>query len=491
MDETLDELEAAGVLAEDFPRRPRFTQGAWALLSKEERRAAQRAGGEAMDRVGREKSHALAERVRQLKGAEVRRAVPLLARLWSECALVPLRTASGHALCEIGTPEARAALERLVDDADDLSVTLAIRAIFDAEPRGAFDRLSGYFEPSHLSQAGGAVIAEAVLRTFTPNSLVAGHGGTWTPRWAEPRAPTWFRQDPRWLELCVRLRRDPVLGAPARDAARHADPDPLRRALHEAVAREGPPRISWVTRARGDLAARYARGEHDAVWRELRALGALDGDARVEALAVGRETMARVARNVDLVAQRLAAHGWVALSGALRTPPQPGDDEIMRRIEQTTSGPLPPALRAFWEVVGGVDFVWNYDRGDPPSLGVALEMDQLDPLYVDPPAAVTYVFDEWADQHDGVDPELMDPFDLHLAPDCLHKANISGGPPYGVELPFLGADPIWANEDHVLPLVDYLRLCLAWGGFPGLKPHAERTDVRSFVERMNEEIEPF
>jgi hypothetical protein len=201
------------------------------------------------------------------------------------------------------------------------------------------------------------------------------------------------------------------------------------------------------------------RGEHDAVWRDLRSLGALDGDARAEALAVGRETMARVARNVDLIASRLEAYGWVALSGSLHARPRSGDDEIMRRIEQTTSGPVPPSLRAFWEVVGGVDFVRNYERGDPPSLGVDLEMDQLGPLYVDPPAAVGYLFDEWADQHDGVDPELMDPFDLHLALDCLHKANISGGPPYGIELPFLGADPIWANEEHVLPFVAF-----AWLG---------------------------
>jgi hypothetical protein len=44
--------------------------------------------------------------------------------------------------------------------------------------------------------------------------------------------------------------------------------------------------------------------------------------------------------------------------------------------------------------------------------------------------------------------ELADPLYLDLAPDCLQKVQISGGGPYGIELPFLGADPIIENEAH-------------------------------------------
>ena len=40
-----------------------------------------------------------------------------------------------------------------------------------------------------------------------------------------------------------------------------------------------------------------------------------------------------------------------------------------------------------------------------------------------------------------VDPELDDPCNLDLAPDNKHKAKISGGSPYGIELPCLGTDP--------------------------------------------------
>lgn len=66
-----------------------------------------------------------------------------------------------------------------------------------------------------------------------------------------------------------------------------------------------------------------------------------------------------------------------------------------------------------------------------------------------------------------------------------------GGPPYEVALPFAGADPVFENEAPALPFVDYLRLAVKWGGFPGLAPHGRRADVRLFVREMTGGIEPF
>jgi hypothetical protein len=67
------------------------------------------------------------------------------------------------------------------------------------------------------------------------------------------------------------------------------------------------------------------------MWRSGRncAHEAIDGALREEALALTRKTMQRVARCADLVAQRLAARGWTALSGALRTAPGAADAEII------------------------------------------------------------------------------------------------------------------------------------------------------------------
>ena len=118
-------------------------------------------------------------------------------------------------------------------------------------------------------------------------------------------------------------------------------------------------------------------------------------------------------------------------------------------------------------------------------------MDEMDPLCVNSPDEVSYLFEEWKEQRSGVDPEFADPFNLDLAPDYFHKANISGGDPYGVELPFLGVDPIFSEEAHGLPFVDYLRLSFRWGAFPRLERHADRPDVREFVVLMTQDLELF
>ena len=80
---------------------------------------------------------------------------------------------------------------------------------------------------------------------------------------------------------------------------------------------------------------------------------------------------------------------------------------------------------------------------------------------------------------------------LDLAPDYLHKANTSGGAPYRIELPFFGADPDFVNEAHELPFVDYLRLCFRWAGFPRLEGHADRPNVREFLQMMGNGLERF
>jgi hypothetical protein len=488
-DSLLDTLKKSVLFAADFPRRSRQSHAEWAALGEEKFARSREPGRIAVRRV--ENAGELFSAVYQLGEAKHAAAVPLLAVLWADCALEPVRNAAGHALRAIGTPEARRALLDLIEDSDQLSVYLAVAAVFDEDAAAAFDRFSLYFEPGRVTQPGGDVIPNNVLATFAPSSFAAERNGEMTPRWADSKAPSWLRQDPRWVRLCVALRHDKPLGHAAREVLRYADPDLVGRALEESLAGEGPRVVRPATKAAGDLLARYRRGEHGPVWNELRSYEALAGDLLEEARAVAKETMTRVARNADLLGDRLAVSGWRPLYSELRTRPRAEDWEVMRRIEETTGTPLPVSLRAFWEAVGGINFVWDYKSGDPPDLGVDLPIDEMDPLCVDAPEVVTHVFDMWEEQRSGIDPELVDPFHLDLAPDYLHKANTSGGGPYGIELPFLGADPIFANEAHELPFVDYLRLCFRWAGFPRLERHADRPGVRAFLEVMNQGLEPF
>ncbi len=69
---------------------------------------------------------------------------------------------------------------------------------------------------------------------------------------------------------------------------------------------------------------------------------------------------------------------------------------------------------------------------------------------------------EWA-AHDPAEAGL---FVLPLAPDRLHKKNVSGGPPYGLILPDASADGLFAAET-TMPFVFYLNHVFSNGGFPG------------------------
>ncbi len=238
------------------------------------------------------------------------------------------------------------------------------------------------------------------------------------------------------------------------------------------------------------LLERYEAGEFEAVWREIRALGDLDDEQRSDVMAVALATMRRVAQNADLVAERLRQRGWRPLSNEdLRVRPHASDQATIEAVENLSGEPVPPSLAAFWQVVGGIDFAWDYTRGPCPDLGVGLAMNEMDPLCVDPPVAVEHVLDHW--QELAEDPDWDEPLRIDLAPDDLHKANISGGDPYAILVPFRGGDPRFDGEAHDLPFVDYLRLSFKWAGFPGLEAHGERDDVRRFVADFGKDLVPF
>jgi hypothetical protein len=280
----------------------------------------------------------------------------------------------------------------------------------------------------------------------------------------------------------------------AREVLRMAPARERERALRAARKPETPAAPARVQRD-GSLLRRYQSGEHEQVWREIRSYERINGACRDEVLEVAEATMRRVAGNADLIAGRLRTLGWRALGATyqdLRTPPQPLDAAVRSRAEEISGAPIPPTLLAFWRVVGGINWVWDYEAPvAQPDLGFDLPPEEHDALWVNAPGVIAYLFKEWADENEAHVPELRHPLRIDLAPDHLHKANISGGMPYGVELPFPGADPLFAHERHGLPFLDYLRLAFRWAGFPGLERHQERRDVQGFVARMGKDVIPF
>lgn len=219
---------------------------------------------------------------------------------------------------------------------------------------------------------------------------------------------------------------------------------------------------------------RYYNGEHEQVWMDLQALR---GTVRQEphyslAREVAAETMRRVRRNCEILIPRLRAAAYIFgtypdgsrgyyTEGPL-VPPSDSSRSDCAELEAQV-GPLPLSLSAFWQEVGSIDLV-GMGRSWPTG---------LDPLVVYPPEGA---LSELGQGEGDIDGSRL--FEAVLAPDDLHKDNISGGDPYAIALPDPAADSLFLNERHGLLFVPYLRLAiLRWGGFPGLDGRKVRFDL--------------
>jgi hypothetical protein len=220
-----------------------------------------------------------------------------------------------------------------------------------------------------------------------------------------------------------------------------------------------------------DQLERYRSGQYEGVWSELQALGpAIRQEPHLsQAREVAAETMRRVAQNCALLVSRLRALGYnfgtypdgstgYYSEGPL-VPPSDQSRADYAELEERV-GTLPLSLVAFWQEVGSVDWVGQHPAW--PRL--------LDPLVVYPPEGVLSDLEMMEGEEEiTVSGQAV----AGLAPDDLHKDNISGGSPYGVALPDAAADFVLQDERHGLLFVPYLRLAiLRWGGFPGLESQA-------------------
>jgi hypothetical protein len=128
-------------------------------------------------------------------------------------------------------------------------------------------------------------------------------------------------------------------------------------------------------------------------------------------------------------------------------------------------GPLPLSLRTFWQVVGEVNLVGRAPDNDMPAYS--------DPLWVEGPSSG--LIDLVEESELAEESEIL----CSVAPDLLHKDNVSGGAPYAIGLPDNGFDALLRDEWHATTFVAYLRIAiLEWGGFPGLSEQNPHHDWR-------------
>jgi hypothetical protein len=222
------------------------------------------------------------------------------------------------------------------------------------------------------------------------------------------------------------------------------------------------------------LFERYVNGDRERVWNELYALGSAVRrlDRFDDALAVAHETMRRVRANCQALIPRLESLGWrfgydwatelddeqIASSPALLGDPLPPPvlDELERRF-----GVMPLALRAFYEVVGEVNFVGAPFR----RAGWPAPEDGLDPVYV---AGASDIVEGKRGPGSGT---------LVVCPESLGKYFIGALGSQYVELPERRADtpiscdgaPLYLGTQR-MTFVRYLRSALRGGGFLNFSP---------------------
>lgn len=234
----------------------------------------------------------------------------------------------------------------------------------------------------------------------------------------------------------------------------------------------------------GLLGARYMSGDTVGAWRALVAAG--PAALTLEGRLIAYETMRRVRRNLERIVPRLEQVGYRRA--------QPGGlgptiaDATLDEYEEQLGGPLPLSLRAFWRMVGSIDLRQSarqmvHDWLEvPPSELHCLGDD--DPLVVPDPESFDFEgaaeYDDSQEEYPDVEDARLGRFLFPLSSDRFHKAEVSGGPGYGVWLPQPAADfriflDVFHGADggHGQWFVEMLRDTQLGGGFRG---PIDRTD---------------
>ncbi len=198
-------------------------------------------------------------------------------------------------------------------------------------------------------------------------------------------------------------------------------------------------------------AQRYRDGDREGVWAELRQLGpdVRDTEFQTAAQSVCDEMALRARFNVKLLARRLRAEGFAFhTNDDQRTPVEPfrpASPEAPRLLAWLDAelGPVPLVLSSWLRLVGDVWLVGTHPAWP--------ELTGADPLVIElegsryPDMGVIEYFasehEAWAEEA-AQDPTVGS-FILPVSPDRLHKANLSGGQPYGFRIPCRDADGIF------------------------------------------------
>ena len=206
------------------------------------------------------------------------------------------------------------------------------------------------------------------------------------------------------------------------------------------------------------------------------------------------ETFQRVAYNLDIIYAELKNinYGFKtefelnSEKPLLKTLPNTAN--LLVKLEKAVEGfgYVPQSLKLFYEIVGSCNFGWDYDNKPQMFWQCAdpIQINSIDDVvdYVSDPDWKEYLNDIMADE------DTQSPY-LELAADYLHKDNISGGPPYSIQITKkTSIDGLFLNEAHETTFVNYLRICMENCGFSRITESKYRNDYQQFFRRVSPQL---
>ncbi len=217
-----------------------------------------------------------------------------------------------------------------------------------------------------------------------------------------------------------------------------------------------------------------------------------DAAFRTDILNFAMELMAHYKVRIFEIAERLQRENYrFAEPDRVLVDPEASVGDWIAEFRQKNLH-VPICLEAWLKVIGEVNLMgthpdwpipgyafddeqgfyrdWIY-HGETDAQAIPMQPGREYPIYSDPlvvEMAEEYarnLYDEWLYwiEHD----DEVAPFRLHIAPDHIHKANISGGIPIQLGTDRPAIDRLLLNERHMTSFVAYIRIALRWHGFPG------------------------
>ena len=226
---------------------------------------------------------------------------------------------------------------------------------------------------------------------------------------------------------------------------------------------------------------RYRDGAYQEVYDELLAMQeqVFDEPTYTQALAVAREMMRRVRHNVEVLIPRLEELDYDFGAGFFAEQDSPelvahimDDVPIFRPPDENTPhqvaqlerlvGSVPLALKCWYEEVGSVNLIGLFSDIGGQEVQYR-DGPTWDPLCVYSLALVLKMVTQ------QIEASVWHPGStLSLSPDRYFKYGYGGSGAYSIQVPCRAFDAPLLLEEHQTTFVNYLRVCLRWGGFPGL-----------------------